>query len=307
MNEQNQEVDEGGEERPQSRSYNAIDNIGITVSPLFKRLKEAWYFQTEAEQKRRDMPSTISIAPDIVDNTNFHFFMLNIFKAGCMSHISVRPDLAIPLSLMLALKYSRGTMQTAQRKKVLLISLTHPIEISERLLSRGMGRSVRSMLHGEIVHNDWIPLTVSAGNVYELGIDFWKVGAFFETGHLRSLIESSSWPYGLVVINDSIGELEPNYYVPVQQYKTISSFATELNLPVIIVNSHLQQYAFDAEIFDHIAQLRDELDSYQLLIKSANRKAYGKLSFIMSPTCNILEDDLTDDTTKPANYNSGSE
>ena len=284
------------------------DNIGRTLSPLFRRLREAWDFQTEAEQKRRDMPTTISVAPNAIDdNASFHYLMLNVFKVGCMSHISARPDLAIPLSLMLVLKYSRGILQTADRKKALLISLSHPIEIAESLISYFLRSDVRPMLHGQIVEKDWPQLMRAACSVTDLGIDFRQEGAYFETDYMKSVIESSSWPYGLVVINDAIGELEPNYYVPVQQFNNIRSLTTELNLPVIIVNSHLQQYAFDAEVFDHIAQLREELDSYKLFIKKADRKAYGKLSFDMSPTGNILEDALTNDTTtKPVNYNSGS-
>jgi hypothetical protein len=197
---------------------------------------------------------------------------------------------------MLVLKYSRNILQATQRKKALLISLTHPIDISERLMSRCMGRSVKFMHHDEISQKDWTSLMWSASSVYDLGIDFWQESAFFETGYLKSLMELSSWPYGLVVINDSIGELEPNYYIPVDQYKKIRLLATELKLPVIVINSQLQQYAFDTEIFDHIAQLNDESDSYQLLIKSADRKAFGRRSFVMSPSCNILEDALTNDT-----------
>jgi len=285
----------------------SFENIGTTVSPLFKRYREVWHYQTEAEQKRRNMPVTFSMAPEnIDDNASFHYFMLNFFKPGCMSHISVRPDLAIPLSMMLVLKYSRGILQTADRKKALLISLSHPIEISERLMSYSLRRNVTQMLNGEIVEEDWQQLMLAAGNIYELGIDYWKESAFFETDYLKNIIESSSssCPYGLVVINDSTGELEPNYYVPVQQLKNIRSLTSELNLPVIIVNSHLQQYANDAEVFDHIAQLQEELDSYQLFIKKADRKAFGKLSFVMSPTCNILEDALSNFTsTIPENYN----
>lgn len=308
MTELRQIDSDGVEARPPFRDYKSIENIGKTVSPLFKKIENEWGFQTGALQKRCDVPGTTSNEPDIVDNVNFHYFMLNIFKAGCLSHISVRPDLAIPLSLMLALKYFRNILQATQRKKALLISLTHPIDISERLMSCCMGRSVRFMQHDEISQKDWTSLMWSASSVHDLGIDFWQESAFFETGYLKILMELSSWPYGLVVINDSIGELEPNYYVPVDQYKKIRLLATELNLPVIVINSHLQQYAFDAEVFDHLAQLHDESDSYQLLIKSADNKAYGRLSFVMSPTCNILEDVLANVTTsKPENYNLGGE
>lgn len=304
MTELHQDSNECAGEEPQLRSCQVANNIGSTVGPLFRRLKDAWDFQTEAEQNRRKTPSTIIMTPDnIADDSTFHYFMLNIFKAGSMSHVSVRPGLAVPLSLMLVLKYSRGIQQIANRKKALLVSLSHPIEIAESLMSHCLGRSVRPLLHGEMVEKDWPWLTRAAGTIHDLGIDFLIEGASFVTKNLKGVIESSSWPYGLVVINDSIGELEQNDYVSVQHYKKIRSLTTELNLPVIIINSHLQQVAFDADIFDHVAQLRDELNRYQLFINRSDRKAFGKLSFVMSQTCNILEDS----PTTPANCEIGSE
>ncbi len=288
-------------------------NIGKTLKPFFKRLKQVWESRAEIDHKRfRNKPGTIRVGQNnIADNTSFLYFMMNLFKPGCMSHISVRPGLALPLSLMLLLKYSRGIQQAENRKKALFISLTHPIEIAENVMAHCLRRSVKPMLNGKILDRDWPYLTRAAGEVYDLCIDFWKEDVFFETDFLKHILQSSEWPYGLVVINDSTGRLEEDSYGtinPLQQLKSIRLLATALNIPVIVINSSLQKDVMDTDVFDHIAQLSDDVDRYQLFISKSNKSAYGKLTFVMSRKCNILEDALSNFTqTKPANYNSWSE
>ena len=263
----------------QPRCYQSPDNIGKAVKPFYKRLHNAWVNRAESDpdqRRSRDMPGNHRLAQNnIADNTSFLYFMMNIFKPGCMAHISVRPGLAIPLSLMLVLKYIRGLQQTEKREKTLLISLTHPMEIVENLMAHCLKRNVRPFLNGEIRDQDWPPLTRAAGDVYGLGIDFWKEGVLFETDHLKRIIESSEIPFGLVVINDATGQLDQNCcgtISPEQQLIKIRSLTTELKLPVIIIDSSYKQEIVSADVFDYVAQLNDEVDTYQLSIaKSTTR------------------------------------
>jgi hypothetical protein len=287
-------------------------NIGNTVKPFFCRLKEDCdnrvLVDTDNKHKRA-LRNAIHTAPDsIADTSSFLYFKMNLFKLGSLSHVSVRPNLAIPLSLMLVLKYSRGVRRGDSMNKSLLTSLSHPVDIAEKLMAYCMRRSLKRILSGGIVDQDWPILTKAAGDVFELGIDFWGADVFFNTDMLKEIIASRRVPFGLIVIHDSNGQLEKDYYGegdPIHRYKVFRSLAKELNIPIIVVNSWLPPRLLSEHVFDHVAQLREEPDKCQLYISKTDQKARGSLSFVLSRTTDILEDALSNFTsTKPANYNS---
>jgi len=287
-------------------------NVGKTLKPFVCRLKEDCDNRVMADtdnKHRRAMRNAIHMVPDsIADTSSFLYFKMNLFKLGSLSHVSVRPNLAIPLSLMLVLKHSRGIRRVDCMKKSLLISLSHPVDLAEKLIAYCMRRSIKRILTGGIVDQDWPILTRAAGDVFELGIDFWDTDVLFNTDMLNDIVASTDVPFGLIVINDSIGQLEKDYcgeHDPIHRFKVFQSLAKELNIPIIVVNSWLPPRLQSEHVFDHVAQLREEPDKCQFIISTTDQRARGSLSFVLSKTTDILEDALSNFTsTKPANYNS---
>lgn len=274
--------------------------IEKAIKTLFKRLQQADSDHEGIGKKSYRVPRLyVRKTPYIfADNISFKFLKANIYKPSSISVISAKNDLAIPLCLMLILKYIRGIQRFEGNRKSLLVSLTHPLDIAERLISKEMGYSINKMLGGQIIHDrDWPRLVRAATNVFALEIELWVKGALFEPDQLRQIIDSSksSTPFGLIVINDSTGQLENDSYCEIEaasKLRECRSIVSHTDISLLVIQSFLPQLILETVAFDFYVKLRDNMDQFELYISDSQEGAVGDLALVMSQDCGIFEENV---------------